>query len=93
MTLPDNVKTTHLKWLSIWCRAFSLSFGDVFFQNKEPKLVVTEEAEPEVHEDLENLQEQGQDFISKYIPEKFASESSRLFASVVELFQKFIIGM
>ena len=31
LTLPEHIKATDLKWLSVWCRAYQISFGDVFF--------------------------------------------------------------
>ena len=31
MTLPDDLKATDIKWLSVWCRAFSVNFGDIYF--------------------------------------------------------------
>ena len=29
LKLPDNVAVSNLRWLSVWCRAFSLDFGHV----------------------------------------------------------------
>ena len=29
LTLPDDLKVSDLKWLSIWCRQFEVNFGDV----------------------------------------------------------------
>merc|ERR1711997_223767 len=31
LTLPDTLKATDIKWLSVWCRAFSVNFGDLIF--------------------------------------------------------------
>jgi len=31
LTLPDDLKATDIKWLSVWCRAFSVNFGDIYF--------------------------------------------------------------
>jgi hypothetical protein len=31
LTLPDNLKATDIKWLSVWCRKFEVNFGDIFF--------------------------------------------------------------
>merc|ERR1712110_10793 len=31
LTLPDTLKATDIKWLSVWCRAFSVNFGDLTF--------------------------------------------------------------
>merc|ERR1712141_819780 len=43
LTLPDSLKTTDLKWISVWCRAFSVNFGDLTF----PEGLALEEASPE----------------------------------------------
>ena len=34
LTLPDGVKVTDLKWISVWCRRFRVNFGDLLFQTK-----------------------------------------------------------
>ena len=31
MTLPETLKATDIKWLSVWCRAFQVNFGDLTF--------------------------------------------------------------
>jgi len=31
LTLPETLKSTDIKWLSVWCRAFSVNFGDLTF--------------------------------------------------------------
>ena len=31
LTLPDNIEVKDLKWISIWCRKFEISFGDFVF--------------------------------------------------------------
>ena len=31
LTLPEDTKVSDLKWLSVWCRAFSVNFGDLIF--------------------------------------------------------------
>lgn len=33
LTLPGNLKTSEIKWLSVWCKAYSKSFGHVEFLN------------------------------------------------------------
>ena len=33
LTLPGNLKTSEIKWLSVWCKAYNISFGHVDFQN------------------------------------------------------------
>jgi len=32
LTLPDDIEVKDLKWISIWCRRFELTFGDFVFQ-------------------------------------------------------------
>jgi hypothetical protein len=29
LTLPEDVDVTNLKWISVWCRQFSINFGDL----------------------------------------------------------------
>jgi hypothetical protein len=31
LTLPDDLKVTDLKWFSVWCRRFTVNFGDLIF--------------------------------------------------------------
>merc|ERR1719187_3077713 len=31
LVLPENMKVSDLKWLSVWCRKFSVDFGNVMF--------------------------------------------------------------
>ena len=31
LVLPPGVKAEDLRWLSVWCRAFTVNFGDVVF--------------------------------------------------------------
>ena len=31
LVLPDNIEIENLKWLSVWCRAFHINFGDLKF--------------------------------------------------------------
>lgn len=33
ITLPLEISAKDIKWLSVWCRAFAISFGDVTFPN------------------------------------------------------------
>ena len=49
LTLPDHLKTTDLKWLSVWCRAFRVNFGDMFFP-EDLKLEETVEEDDDVEE-------------------------------------------
>jgi hypothetical protein len=34
LTLPDDLTTDDVKWLSVWCRKFSVNFGDILFENQ-----------------------------------------------------------
>jgi len=54
LTLPDTLKATDIKWLSVWCRAFQVNFGDLAFpedlsfeDNSLDSAVLPAEAEPE----------------------------------------------
>ena len=31
LTMPEDVKVKDLKWISIWCRKFGISFGQFIF--------------------------------------------------------------
>ena len=31
LTLPPEYEVSDLKWLSVWCRRFSVNFGDIKF--------------------------------------------------------------
>ncbi len=44
LTLPDNLKVSELKWMSVWCRAYRVNFGDIFF----PDDLFTEEKEDDL---------------------------------------------
>ena len=35
ITLPGNIETSDIKWLSVWCKNFSASFGYVEFLDSE----------------------------------------------------------
>ncbi len=35
LILPDAVSPGQLKWLSVWCRAFTVNFGDIIFHSAE----------------------------------------------------------
>ena len=37
LSLPGDITTSEIKWLSVWCRQFEVSFGDVEF----PEAVIT----------------------------------------------------
>jgi len=49
LTLPDNLKSTDLKWMSVWCRQFAVNFGDIFF----PEDLTLEEKFEEIEEGIE----------------------------------------
>ena len=34
LTLPDSVVMSQLKWISVWCRAYKVNFGDLYFGDK-----------------------------------------------------------
>ena len=39
LTLPNHLRVRDLRWLSVWCRAFTRNFGDIFFPEvARPKL-------------------------------------------------------
>ena len=62
LTLPDTLKATDIKWLSIWCRAFSVNFGDLIFPDElslgehspETPMVSNTEGEPESKPETES---------------------------------------
>jgi hypothetical protein len=35
LTLPNNVKVKDLKWISVWDRTWSLSYGDMIWEDNE----------------------------------------------------------
>ena len=37
LTLPNDLKVSDLKWISVWCRRFEVNFGDFIFEIPEPK--------------------------------------------------------
>ena len=39
LTLPPQVKVQDLKWISVWCRRFSINFGDFIFPNFQENIV------------------------------------------------------
>lgn len=34
LKLPGNLKVTDIRWLSIWCRRFTVNYGEVYFPSK-----------------------------------------------------------
>ena len=45
LTLPSHLNVNDLKWMSVWCRAYRVNFGDMFFPD-EPVLSSTSELPP-----------------------------------------------
>ena len=35
LTLPQNITVSDLKWISVWCRQFSINFGDFVFDEQD----------------------------------------------------------
>jgi hypothetical protein len=35
LTLPEGIKVTDLKWISVWCRRFAVNFGDFNFSDRQ----------------------------------------------------------
>ena len=58
LTLPCSLDVTKVKWLSVWCRAFSMDFGSIIFPNNltvdEDKTPIAE-LEPESFVEPENI--------------------------------------
>ena len=64
MTLPETLKATDIKWLSVWCRAFQVNFGDLSFpedlsfeDNSLDSAVLTGSSDD--HEDEESADAEG----------------------------------
>ena len=38
LQLPQDIKASDIKWLTIWCEVFGISFGEVQFPNLKGKL-------------------------------------------------------
>ena len=45
LTVPDNVKVTDLKWISLWCRQFEVNFGEAFFDKQSSESPESSEIE------------------------------------------------
>jgi len=66
LTLPDTLKATDIKWLSVWCRRFTVDFGSLIFpddlvldQSHAPEPIKPEEepkTEPEPETNYEHPQ-------------------------------------
>ena len=48
------LKTTDIKWLSVWCRAYKIDFGHTFFKFPELKEDGSSESEPETEPEKVN---------------------------------------
>ena len=66
MTLPETLKATDIKWLSVWCRAFQVNFGDLQFpkdlsfeDNSLDSAVLTGPSDDHDHEDEESADAEG----------------------------------
>ena len=66
MTLPETLKATDIKWLSVWCRAFQVNFGDLSFpedlsfeDNSLDSAVLTGPSDDHDHEDEEGADAEG----------------------------------
>lgn len=64
LTLPETLKATDIKWLSVWCRAFQVNFGDLSFpedlsfeDNSLDSAVLTGSSDD--HEDEESADAEG----------------------------------
>ena len=58
MALPDNLKTTDLKFLCVYCRQFSLNFGDVQFGENldlKPRPTIAIEKPEEILQETESF--------------------------------------
>ena len=45
LTVPDDVKVTDLKWISLWCRQFEVNFGEAFFDKQSSESPESSEIE------------------------------------------------
>ena len=43
LTLPTGLKVNDLKWISVWCRKFSINFGDLILDQQENSETTTEQ--------------------------------------------------
>ena len=43
--LPEGYEASKLKWFSVWCRQFAVSFGDVYFEEGPGEMQETEVGE------------------------------------------------
>lgn len=66
LTLPETLKATDIKWLSVWCRAFQVNFGDLQFpkdlsfeDNTLDSAVLTGPSDDHDHEDEESADAEG----------------------------------
>lgn len=52
LTLPSDLKSSDIKWLSVWCRAFHVNFGDMIFA--DDLVSIPEEVPPPLIEPIHN---------------------------------------
>ena len=38
LTLPEDIKFSDLKWIAVWCRRYSMNFGDFIFEDESNSL-------------------------------------------------------
>jgi hypothetical protein len=55
LTLPPGTMVSDLKWISVWCRAFQVNFGDIIFPVDFKLEEAAAESEPETTEDIDSL--------------------------------------
>ncbi len=54
LTLPPGTKVSDLKWISVWCRAFQVNFGDLIFPaGFKLEAGADAESEPEGGDDID----------------------------------------
>ena len=62
LTLPDSIKVTDIKWMSVWCRRFSVPFGDFTFPvHLSLDAAAAPEATPESEPETEPFPDNGYD--------------------------------
>ena len=67
--LPNNLKTNEIGWLSVWCRQFSVDFGNVpFFMDSQNKPNKENEVESDAESGAESEaeSENAADFINSH---------------------------
>ena len=36
LKLPNSLRVTDIRWLSVWCTRFTVNYGEVYFPNNVP---------------------------------------------------------